>query len=490
MKKLFSVLLFILISSSAMAQDKYVLFSHNSVGRNMIGNDYMDPIQDPSDNFATTDLRTTLDSRIKFWDHDYSSTTIQGSNLVPLKNNLGVDGWIGASPSTVILRGLAQRTSSNSSWGTTTYHYLPGIVGYAQIAINCLRTTTLNPNESSPSENASNWRNFLLGTYSYQGTLQGKVWDMVILKPGYKQMHIPTDDDDMDDAYGNPQFSLETIKQRLNDVSDWWHINNPGKYLAICTSSSLRSPRDGIGIETSGWREIGNVVPYSTLYSGINTSTRSGAYVVSQIETQRYRRLNDWLKNVWINRHPENKTFLFWEASISPDSLYTLDAYKSGDHHLNTAGSTAVQAKFETWLEEQLYPTTYTSLQTPTISRMTIERGGSLYSEEAVIKITGQNFGTAPNTAYPPGRIFIGNASTYSTSTQIVGQEILTWSDTEIRIKTRFGSTAEGTLFSNLQRKYLFVLNRVDTPSSGYLMLSKIILLPRILDISSDRGVI
>lgn len=488
MKKLI-VFLMLIISSTCFAQDKYVLFSHNSVGRNMIGNDYMRASQDPNGNFSPTDLRDNLDSRIKFWDHDYYSTTIQGANLIPLKRETGLDGWVGSAPSEVILRGLVQRTSSPYQWGST-YTYLPGIVSYAQIATNCLRTNTLNPNESTPSTNATSWRNFLLGTYSYSGNLQGRVWDMVILKPGYKQMHIPTDDDDVDDAYGNPQFSLETIKQKLNEVSDWWHVNNQGKYLAICTSSSLRSPRDGIGVETSGWRGIGTVAPYSTLYSGINTSTKQGAYIVSQIETVRYRQLNDWLKNVWINRHPENKTFLFWEASISPDSLYTLDSYKSSDHHLNPTGSSALQSKFETWLEEQLYPSTYTSLQTPTISRITIQRPGTLYSEEAVIRIVGQNFGTAPNTAYPPGRIFIGNASTYSNSTQIVGQEILSWSDNEILMKTRFGSIEEGTLFNNLQNKYLFVLNRVDTPSVGYKMLYKTLTLPRILDLTSSRGVI
>lgn len=280
MKRIILILMMIgIISTPSFAQQRTVLFCHQSVGRYIIANPNESKVGDNPTLAATVHIRTLFDSEVEFWDHDYS---YEGS-----WNADGVDDGTTYA--------YTYRCGSNPSNDA-------GCVGLEHLVGNVFRTTPIGDTYSSAAE-ALAWRNY------------ASSFDIFIVKPGYRDIHL------IDDT------ELESYKTFLNDASDWWNANNSGKYFVIMTASSLRQ-----------YSDYASDAGFTSDAQGIERTTR-------------YKEFEDWLTKVWVCRHPENRVFAAFhkctnQTGTTNEINFTKDAYKSSDHHLNAAGSDALQSAF------------------------------------------------------------------------------------------------------------------------------------------------
>jgi len=285
MKRTFFLILFLLFATSVLGQTR-ILFSHQSVGRNAIG----DPERSGEENRASVPLRSRLNDGIAFWDHDYYNYHMDGVTnaiLDPAGNNwddpLGFGPFRGTEPPMVKLNHLAGDAFREGATG-----------------------------------DALAFRDSCLARF-----------DVVMVKPGYRDMHMDT------------VAGLDEYQAMLNEVSDWWDAWNrehgTEKILVIMSSPSLRHPTD-YSEGTAGW-----------------PNTAAGR-AEAESDAAAYRELDTWLTNAWARRSPYTRAFSVWSICVNheggPTELnFTKDAYtgtgegdSSGDHHLNSAGSDALQA--------------------------------------------------------------------------------------------------------------------------------------------------
>ena len=189
-----------LFISPTLAQQRTVLFSHQSVGRHIIAN----PTAGTSGDDATLHIRTLFDSEVEFWDHDYS-----------------YEGLYNASGDNAAQSEFAWRCGTNPDNDA-------GCVGMKQLIGDCFRETPIDGYDTSTAAQALAWRDYC------------STFDIFIVKPGYRDVHLLDDNE------------LAEYKAFLNVASDWWSANNPGQYFVVMTSSSLRQNSD-YSIGTSGF---------------------------------------------------------------------------------------------------------------------------------------------------------------------------------------------------------------------------------------------
>lgn len=263
-----------------------VLFSHQSVGRYAIG----DPERALPQNRAALPLRSLLNADVAFWDHDYYNYWLDGvTNAVldPPGNNFavatGFGSFRGSETADVVMSHLLGEA------------FTDGATGSAQA-----------------------FRDSCLSRF-----------DIVMIKPGYHDMHM------------NTASSLAEYKAMLIGVSDWWHRHNldhgTRKILVAMTSSSLRHPSD-YSDGTSSW-----------------PNTAAG-YLEAEADAAAYRELDSWMATEWVARSPYTRFFSTWSLCVNHSGSatelnFTKDIFtgtgignSSGDHHLNSAGSDSLQA--------------------------------------------------------------------------------------------------------------------------------------------------
>jgi len=269
------LILAVCLTASASYAQVRVLFSHQSVGRYIVA----EPghFDDQQGLHASQDIRGELDAEVRFWDHDYYNYS--NGALIDANGDLFTNS------------GFGSHRGSNGAAGDVSLNHILG-----------------EAFSDSPDADGQAFRDSVLSRF-----------DIFIVKPGYRDMH------EMDD--------LEGYKAMLNDVSDWWEINNPGKILAVCTSSPLRHYNDYVGSP------------------GFSSAADAEAKALA------YRELDIWLQNVWVCRSPYNRYFSTWwmcvnHTGTSEELYFTKDAYKTSDHHLNSTGSNAVQAALITFINE------------------------------------------------------------------------------------------------------------------------------------------
>jgi hypothetical protein len=182
-----------------------VLFSHQSVGRNMICS--VDALSENLRADQNIRNRTTnpLDPEVEFWDHDYSFKTATNNE----GNSFPSYGW------------KCGQNTDHDAW----------CVGMKHLIGDPFQDNPPNGYNGTTSEQATMWRNFCSS------------FDIVIIKPGYRDIHL------IDEA------ELEEYKTFLNNASDWWHNNNPGQYFCIMTASPLRPPT-GVGAPNAYSNEL------------------------------------------------------------------------------------------------------------------------------------------------------------------------------------------------------------------------------------------
>lgn len=176
-----------------------VLFSHQSVGRNIIG----DTDRSEASHRATVEMRSLLDEDIRFWDHDYYNYSIGGvggSLLDPDGDLFGPNSGFGS-----------HRCSDANSGCVLTW----SLLGHA------FSDSTTSAGEAF-ADSVSRF-------------------DVVMIKPGYRDLHM------------NTKSSLEHYQGVVQDAVDWWEANTSDQILVIMTSSSLRHPSDYQG--TAGWTD-------------------------------------------------------------------------------------------------------------------------------------------------------------------------------------------------------------------------------------------
>ena len=284
MKRVLFLVLVLSMATGALGQTR-VLFSHQSVGRNAIG----DPERASEDLRATVPLRSRLDDGIAFWDHDYYNYWKDGvTNAILDPNGDNWDESLGFGP----FRGTEP----------------------PMVKLNHLAGAAFQDN---PTEEARAFRDSCLARF-----------DVVMVKPGYRDMHM------------NTIASLEEYQEMLIGVSDWWDAynreNGTEKILVVMSSPSLRHPSDYSG-DDSGWPDTAD------------------GHAEAEADAAAYRAFDTWLTTAWARRSPYTRAFSVWSICVNHDGgpterNFTRDAFtgtgegdSSGDHHLNTAGSDALQ---------------------------------------------------------------------------------------------------------------------------------------------------
>lgn len=285
MKQFLLVLMILAIPVMSFGQVK-VIFSHQSVGRHVVA----DPERAVPELRADIPIRDRLDANVAFWDHDYYNYSRDGvfGSLLDSRGSIypniqGFGGHRGSDSTDVLLDHLVGNA-------------------FCDIPVDDL---------------AKAFRDSCVSRF-----------DIVMIKPGYRDLHM------------NTTFSLEEYKIALNESSDWWHAYNlehgTNKVLVVMTGSSLRHPSD-YDIGTAGW-----------------TDTVEGR-AEAEADVAAYRQLDLWFQSEWVNRNPENRYFSTFEFCVNlegtpEEKFFTKDIYtgsgagdSSGDHHLNKAGSNALQ---------------------------------------------------------------------------------------------------------------------------------------------------
>jgi FlgD Ig-like domain len=287
MKKLIILTFFLALPGFSFGQVR-VMYSHQSVGRYIIS----DPERAAPATRATDPIRQFLNPNVAFWDHDYY--------------NFSTDL---ATPGTNVFGSILD--PAGDIW--------PNILGFGahrgsepeeQLLDHLLGNAFLD----TPEPNGRAFRDSILSRF-----------DITLIMPGYLDVRM------------NTTSSLAAYQSMLNSVSDWWHTNNPGKFFVVMSASAMRHPSDYSG-GTASW-----------------PNTPAG-HAEAESDVAAYRELDLWMQNTWINRHPENRYFSVWwlvvnHSGSASEKYFTQDIFTgtgagddSGDHHLNIAGSDAVQA--------------------------------------------------------------------------------------------------------------------------------------------------
>ncbi len=298
MKRIVIISLILAIPASSLGQVR-IMFSHQSVGRNVIA----DPERADPANRASTPIRDSLPANVAFWDHDYYNfstdlvtpgTYVPGSILDPAGDIYSISGFgshRGSEPHEMLLDHLLGGAFSDS----------PDLDGRA-------------------------FRDSCMSRF-----------EVVMIKPGYLDVHM------------NTASSLANYQTMLNEVSDWWHDYNithgTNIILVVMTSSSLRHPSDYSG-GTGGWPDT------------------AAGHAEAEADAAAYRELELWLQSEWTGRNSENRHFSTFELCVNltgtpSEKFFTKDIFtgtgagdSSGDHHLNTAGSNAVQEALIDFIDE------------------------------------------------------------------------------------------------------------------------------------------
>lgn len=267
-----------------------VLFSHQSVGRHVVG----EPARAEPTLKATYPIRDMLNPGIAFWDHDYYNyiTDI-------------------ADPGTYVPGSLLDAKGEIFSTSGFGSHRGSGIT---DVLLDHLLSEAFS---DTPDTDGRAFRDSCMSRF-----------DIVMIKPGYRDLHM------------NTASSLADYQKAFEQVSDWWHSYNishgTNKMLVVMTGSSLRHPSD-YSIGTAGWEDT------------------AAGHDEAESDVAAYRELDLWFQNVWAHRHPENRYFSTFELCVNLEGLpsekyFTRDIFTgtgagddSGDHHLNAAGSNAIQ---------------------------------------------------------------------------------------------------------------------------------------------------
>ncbi len=263
-----------------------VLFSHQSVGRYVVA----DPERAAPSKRASAPMRDFLNPNVAFWDHDYYNywtNDLINALLDPEGNNwpinTGFGGHRGTSVDDIVMNHLLGEAFTDT-----------------------------------PTELGKAFRDSCVSRF-----------DIVMIKAGYHDLHM------------NTASSLSEYQAMFNTAADWWHNYNlehgTKKVLVVMTSSSLRHPSDYSGGDSS-WPD-----------------TPAG-HAEAEADAAVYHELDLWLKNVWSHRYQDSRYFSTWwfcvnDSGDPTQKFFTKDIYSgsgagdsSGDHHLNIAGSDALQA--------------------------------------------------------------------------------------------------------------------------------------------------
>ncbi len=295
MRKLALTVLFLTLHGSSLGQVR-VMFTHQSVGRYIISA----PERAAPPNRAANPIRDLLAANVAFWDHDYYNYS---TDLV--------------TPGTYIPGSILD--PAGDIW--------PPVAGFgahlgSEVNDTLLDHLLADAFQDFPSPTGQAFRDSMLSRF-----------DIAMIMPGYADIHM------------NTVSSLANYQLMLNSVSDWWHTNNPGKYLVVMTSSSVRHPSDYSG-GVASWPD-----------------TPAG-HAEAESDAAAYRELDLWLQNTWADRHPENRYFSTWWLVVNhsgpvTEKFFTKDIFtgagagdSSGDNHLNSAGSDFVQEALVTYINE------------------------------------------------------------------------------------------------------------------------------------------
>lgn len=295
MKTFILVTLALLVPAIGSAQVR-VMFSHQSVGRYIVA----DPERANPDLRASAPIRDFLNPNVAFWDHDYYNYS----------TDLATPGtWLLGS----ILDPAGDIWSHVLGFGPHRGSDLDD-----QLLDHLLGDAFLD----APDAYGQAFRDSIVSRF-----------DITLVIPGYYDVRM------------NTNSSLADYQAMLESVSDWWHLNNPGKWLVVMTSSGMRHPSDYSGGPES-WPD-----------------TPAG-HAEAESDVAAYRELDLWLQDTWVHRHPENRYFSVWWRVVShtgdaTERYFTRDEYtgtgigdSSGDHHLNLAGTNAVQAELAAFIND------------------------------------------------------------------------------------------------------------------------------------------
>ncbi len=295
MKKLIFIALLLTLYGSVLGQVR-VMYSHQSIGRYIVS----DPERAAPLTRATNPIRDSLAANVAFWDHDYYNYS---TDLV--------------TPGTWVSGSILD--PEGAIW--------PHVQGFgahrgSELEDQLLDHLLGDAFQDFPNPNGQAFRDSILSRF-----------DIVMIMPGYADVRM------------NTTSSLANYQLMLNSVSDWWHTNNPGKYLVVMTSSSMRHPSDYSG-GVASWPD-----------------TPAG-HLEAESDAAAYRELDLWLQNNWAGRNPENRYFSTWWLCVNQtgpptEQYFTKDLFtgtgvgdNSGNHHLNTAGSDFVQAAMIAYINE------------------------------------------------------------------------------------------------------------------------------------------
>jgi len=284
-KKLVLLAILLVLPTSSLGQVR-IMFSHQSVGRNVVG----DPERANPDARATSPIRDFLDGSVAFWDHDYynfSRNGVTNAILDPDGNN-----WAVAS-------GFGPHRGSDGT-DVLMDHLIGGAFS------------------ESATGDARAFRDSCMSRF-----------DIVMIKAGYRDMHM------------NTASSLANYQSMLNDASDWWHNYNieheTQKYFVVMTASSLRHPSD-YSQGSASWPD--------TPEGHAEAEADAAAYRALDRwleNTWAHRNPENRYFSTWwlcVNQTgPANERYFtkdIYTGTGAGDS--------SGDHHLNTVGSNTLQA--------------------------------------------------------------------------------------------------------------------------------------------------
>jgi len=282
-----ALLCLILLAPTAGSAQVRVLFSHQSVGRYIVG----DPERSLPDYRASQPIRELLDEGIAFWDHDYYNYWMDGVTnaiLDPAGDmysvTFGFGPHRGPAPPEVVLDHLLGAAFSEEATG-----------------------------------HAKAFRDSCTSRF-----------DIVLVKPSYRDVHM------------NTASSLAAYQSMLDGVSDWWHLYNTDNetniILVVISASSLRHPSDYDG-SSAGWPD--------TPEGHAEAEADAAAYrLLDQWLGDEWVHRSPYTRFMSIWSRVVNHTGAPHELNFTKD-MYTGtgEGNSSGNHHLNTAGSDMVQAE-------------------------------------------------------------------------------------------------------------------------------------------------
>lgn len=271
-----------------------VLFSHQSVGRNIVA----DPERSAPTYRASHPLRDRLDADIAFWDHDYYNFYYDGVTnavLTPSGDNYevvhGFGSHRGSGPTEALLDHLLGAAFTDEVTG----------------AAKAFR-------DSCTSR-----------------------FDIVMVKPSFRDMHM------------NTASSDRAYQSMLIGVSDWWHqyneLHGTNKILVVLSPSSLRHPSD-YADDSAGWPDTpaGHAEAETDAAAYWMLDAWLGDVWVHLSPYTRFLSLWSLCVNHWGSATELNFTKDMYTGTGVGDS--------SGNHHVNTAGSDMLQTTIVSFIHE------------------------------------------------------------------------------------------------------------------------------------------